>query len=285
MRRPFRVPKSGNTQTEKHRKIVIDFSESYSSEDDIGEIHQIETKQTYSAHMHTTSSSDDDIDNDPFFVESPVKPAPSAPIMPQKQAAPIVKAQHPQPLAMRMLTRYKTGPIPSTVRAVSAFARYSCFRARKGTKRIFQLIDEGKGSVVAGAEFSNNFGNAINISNSRGLIGEIKVKSKSFQLLFGQDLWAKVSNKNDIISMNFFTVDDSEPPYDVITSTDISDLQAAFGGRTVVPSVKNCKMCDSSGNEVIAIRKISKHELSIDSRRNLSFLACFTLAMYMFVMT
>lgn len=284
MRRPFRVPKGDKIPVEKRSKLVINFSDSYSSDDDIGEIQQIETKQTYSARMHTTSSSSEDEGTDePFFAAPPVKSAPTAPVILEKPMEPIVKA--PQPLAMRMLTRYKTAPVPSTVRAVSAFARYSCFRTRKGAKRIFQLIDEGKSSVVAGAEFGNNFGNTINISNSRGLIGEIKVKSKSFQLLFGQDLWAKVTNKKGAISMNFFTVDDSAPPYDVITSTDISDLQEAFGGRTVVQSVKNCKLCDALGNEVIAIRKVSKHELSIDSRRNLSFLAPFTLAMYMFVMT
>jgi hypothetical protein len=48
-------------------------------------------------------------------------------------------------------------------------------------------------------------------------------------------------------------------------------------------SVKNCRLCNGL-MEVVAVRKVRKNTLEIDAKLNISFLSCFGIGIFMFLM-
>lgn len=159
---------------------------------------------------------------------------------------------------------------------------------RKGLKRkVFQLSDMSDNSVKAGAEFASATSKVLEVSNPRGLVCEVDVLKRSkFVMRLGSDPVIVIKGSSGRrVEVQFMEVDGIEPPYNMLVSPAHScdDLKKAFGDRHVIKSVKNCRLCDEGGNEVVAVRKVSKKSLEIDARADVSFLQCFAIGMFMFL--
>jgi hypothetical protein len=159
---------------------------------------------------------------------------------------------------------------------------------KKGIKRkLFQLTDAQTCDVLAGAEFASAISSVIQVSNSRGLVCEIDVKSAKgpFIMRLGMDpvLSMSIGDRGAIV-LEFKDMDGDPPLYPPLVSPPKScaDLAAAFGSRRAIRSVKNCRFC-LDGNEIVAVRKVHKNALEIDAKFNVSFLACFVIGISLFL--
>ena len=166
---------------------------------------------------------------------------------------------------------------------------YCLFRKKVWKKsshrKLFQLTDSG--TVLAGAELVSS--KLIEISNNLGQVSSVEIKSTSkgpFTLRIGNDKLMDIyASSKRAITLQFYRDEDSKFPYSTLLSPagSCEDLKKAFGDRKVIKSVKNCKLLDTDGKEIIAIRKIQKDALSIDAKRNISFLSCMTVGLFMFL--
>jgi len=195
----------------------------------------------------------------------------------------------------RMLDRYRS----VTPRASSRLQfslnsvhinRFQVFRESEWTngipKKKFYIKDPEKSDVIALASYSSVFSSLLLVSNHRGLLCEIDTDNKpnTYQMRLGNDIVFQIYlGPARSVIMEFYEMDGITPPYQVLVSppSSCADISAAFGNRQAVKSIKNCKLCYKS-EEILSIRKIDKHIVSVDSRSNVSMLACFALAIFMF---
>ncbi|KAH0791814.1 hypothetical protein GPJ56_004308 [Histomonas meleagridis] len=142
------------------------------------------------------------------------------------------------------------------------------------------------GNVIAGAEFESTSSNIMQISNSRGIICEMNLKtSHKCSVLIGNETTARITRKDGVVKVEQFEIDGIKPKYPLLISqlNKIGALEDAFGKRRAIKSIKNCKLCDEENNEVIAVRKTHRSVLDIDSKYNVSFLTCFVVGIFMFL--
>jgi hypothetical protein len=146
-------------------------------------------------------------------------------------------------------------------------------------------LTDSRDDVIAGAEFASLVSSVIKVSNTKGLVCEIDAK-KRFTMRLGHDpyLVLYVEKKGDICA-RFLVCDGIAPPYALLISPAKSceRIAEAFGDRHAMHSVKNCKLCDGK-EEIVAVRKVRKHTLQIDAKPNISFLSCFVIGIFMFLM-
>lgn len=200
--------------------------------------------------------------------------------------------QIPNPL-IRMLDRYKSKIPrfgPSILSIIPQTKHYQVVRDRswnsKAKKKSFKMFKKGCSEPLAFAEFVSLFSNEIKVENSRGLLCElVSIDKGRFCMKLGQDQVLSVFlSPGRAVHAEFYPIDGSTPPYAKLTSPPAAcaDLKQAFGDRPAIRSVKNCKMCYKD-EEVIAVRKVGKNELEVDSKSAIPFLSCFTVAIFMFV--
>ena len=154
-------------------------------------------------------------------------------------------------------------------------------------KKKFEIYELLKDQILAFTEINSLFSNLIEVYNSKGLISELISNSEegTFQMKLGIEKLLEIKiGAGRAIFVNFFEIDGIKPPYESLICPPGSciDLHYAFGNRFVLPSIKNCKLCFNS-EEIIAIRKVEKDLLEIDSKPNISFLTCFALSIFMFL--
>ena len=141
-------------------------------------------------------------------------------------------------------------------------------------------------SPLAKATFLSTFSQIIKVENANGVVCEIDTDSDGkFQMKLGNDVTLSLRKEaGDAIIAEFYELDGIVPPYKRLISPPgiCVDLKNAFGERPALKSIKNCKMC-FDGEEILAIRKIAKNDVEIDAKGTLSFLTCFTIAMFMFL--
>jgi hypothetical protein len=160
---------------------------------------------------------------------------------------------------------------------------------RKGgiKRKLFQITDAKTSDVLAGAKFASAVSSVLKVSNHRGLVCEVDVKGSSgpFVMRLGMEptLVLTRGSGNSVIA-EFMEFDGTIPPYSQLLSVQTTQdgLVAAFGSRRVVKSVKNCRLCKGV-EEIVAVRKVQKNILEIDARRNVSFLSCFVIGLFMFL--
>ena len=297
-RRPFRGTRTQKPKREIERKVVLEFSDS-SSSDDIVMLGNKRSPKRGKAVMITDSESDSE-HQDPFVIaKSSGESSPQRPVEPPKppeieelppKPAPI---QSPTPStirpaqtsSLRLLDRYRINRASSV--SLSHLSKeqnhYTCSKKGGFGRKIFQLTDNGNNTVVAGAEFTGAFSSVMQMANDKGQISEIHVSGKVFEVKHGIDTCLTISRENGNVVVRAFELDGMKPSFDVLVGTNLTDLEAAFGDRKVMPSVKNCKLCDPSGQEVISVRKVSNMSLAVDTRFNVSFITGFAVAIYMFL--
>jgi hypothetical protein len=90
---------------------------------------------------------------------------------------------------------------------------------------------------------------------------------------------------SNAVTAEFMEFDGTVPPYGQLVSAQggaMDGMSTPFAGRRALKSVKNCRLCRGT-EEIIAVRKVQKNRLEIDSRRNVSFLSCFVIGLFMFL--
>lgn len=189
---------------------------------------------------------------------------------------------------LRLLDRYK-----NTTSRFSQFfgdqtVTYTLYRKKiwkKSAKRkLFQLTDSG--DVIAGAECISS--KLIEISNDRGLISEMDIKSHSngpFILRMGTEKRLEITSSNHQIKVEFSRTDEESTfPYSILISKTAEFLEeGSFGNRPAIKSVKNCKLCNETGKEIVSVRKIKKNALAIDAKKNISFVSIMAIGLFMFL--
>jgi hypothetical protein len=87
------------------------------------------------------------------------------------------------------------------------------------------------------------------------------------------------------IVIEFKDLDGDPPLYPPLISPakSCTDLEAAFGSRRAMPSVKNCRFC-LDDDEILAVRKVRKDAVEIDAKFNVSFLCCFVIGISIFLL-
>ena len=298
-RRPFRGTRTQKPKREIERKVVLEFSDS-STSDDIVMLGNKKSPKRSKAVMITDSESESEPAQDPFVMSrssgesSPQRPreppkSPESEELPEKPApieSPKPSTVRPaQTSSLRLLDRYRINRTSSV--SLSHLNKeqnhYTCAKKGGFGRKIFQLTDNGNNTVVAGAEFTGAFSSVMQMANDKGQISEIHVSGKVFEVKHGIDTCLTIARENGNVVVRAFELDGMKPPFDVLVGTNLTDLEAAFGDRKVMPSVKNCKLCDPSGQEVISVRKISNMSLAVDTRFNVSFITGFAVAIYMFL--
>jgi hypothetical protein len=196
--------------------------------------------------------------------------------------------QTPPPLRLfdRYLNRNVSLPVPQ-----EQLCHYIVHRRhyrKKGIKRkLFQITDCKTSEVLAGAKFASVASNVLKVSNRRGLVCEVDMKTAKgpFIMRLGIEPTLVVArDPQNSVSADFLEFDEIVPPYSRLVSHSASpdELVAAFGNRRALESVKNCRLC-LGNEEIVAVRKVHKNRLEVDSKRNLSFLSCFVIALFMFL--
>lgn len=253
-----------------HPAITINFSDSDYDDSDSNSIAYI--------NQETESESETD---DEFHIKA--------------DASPPRVVCSPGTSSLRMLDRYRNASQRSMNSQMAEFSErrnhYVVHRShcrRKGLKRrVFQLSDMSDNSVKAGAEFASATSKVLEVSNPRGLVCEVDVQKRNRLLMrLGSDPVIVIKGGSGrYVDVEFMEIDGVIPPYKKIVSEAHScdDLQKAFGERKVMKSVKNCRLCDENGNEVVAVRKVSKKSLEIDAKADVSILQCFVIGMFMFL--
>lgn len=141
-------------------------------------------------------------------------------------------------------------------------------------------------SPLATATFLSTFSQIIKVENANGVVCEIDTDTDGkFQMRLGSDVTISLRKEaGDAIIADFYELDGIVPPYKRLISPPgvCTDLKSAFGERTAMKSIKNCKMC-FDGEEIIAVRKVEKNDVEVDAKGTLSFLACFAISMFMFL--
>jgi hypothetical protein len=141
------------------------------------------------------------------------------------------------------------------------------------------------GVVLCGAAFASITSSVMRICNDKGLICEIDTGSQ-FRMRLGKDPYLVLSaGKHGDIRAEFLECEGTAPSYRILHSPADScrDLLRAFGSRRAMESVKNCRLCNGLV-EVVAVRKVRKNTLEIDAKLNISFLSCFGIGIFMFLM-
>ncbi|EAY13857.1 hypothetical protein TVAG_044170 [Trichomonas vaginalis G3] len=198
---------------------------------------------------------------------------------------------------LRLLDRYKssTPRASSRLQLIPIWERVNHYTVHRekvwqgGTfHKLFTMkqVGDNSGSFVAQAKYASTFSQEIKVSNPRGLICEIDTNNEGlFNMRLGNDISLSLKiEAGHAVHAEFFEIDGVIPPYKKLTSPPgiCSDLKSAFGDRKAIPSIKNCKMC-FNGEEIIAVRKVAKDDVEIDAKGTISFLACFSIALFMFV--
>lgn len=273
---------------------------SMSSEDSSGSIAflQHQTQGAQLIRKRRDSTSDDESSNQPKVIpqissdasvpldtgasSSTFSPQMSEPA--QSERAPVVMTS-----TLRLLDRYKSANKLMLCPPQERTINYCLFRKKiwkkSSHRKLFQLTDSG--TVLAGAELVSS--KLIEISNNLGQVSSVEITSTSkgpFTLRIGNDKLMDIyASSKRAITLQFYRDEDSKFPYSTLLSPagSCEDLKKAFGDRKVIKSVKNCKLLDTDGKEIIAIRKIQKDALSIDAKRNISFLSCMTVGLFMFL--
>ena len=295
-RRGFRGGRGQKPKKAIEHKVVIEFSDSETSD----EIAMLGSKSPKRKDVTMVTDSESESDGlDPFVLNpGSAQASPPRPSTEQTEKAPVldpvpIPVSSPPPVrkpagmasTLRLLDRYKFGRVSSVSLAQVAKEQnhYTCSKKGGFGKKIFQLTDNSNNSVIAGAEFTGTFSSVMQMANDKGQISEIHVSGKTFEVKHGIDTALRISRENGNVVVRAFEIDGMKPAFDVIIGTNLTDLDAAFGDRKVIPSVKNCKLCDESGQEVVAVRKLSDMSLAVDSRYNVSFITGFAIAIFMFI--
>lgn len=185
----------------------------------------------------------------------------------------------------RLLDRYKTSSSKFTLSTQNHFVISKNHFWKKGLKRKLFLMT--KDSIFqARAKFKSFTSRKISIENQHGLICKLQV-GDTYHLFFATELVMTICrNEEGGVSVHFIETEDWKFPYTELVSPAVitSNTREAFGERVAIPSVKNCRLCCEE-KEVVAVRKISKTELAIDSLIDVSFLYCFAIGIFMFCTT
>ena len=213
--------------------------------------------------------------------------------IPRIQSIPAVN--HPQPL--RLLDRYRSNTPRASCRLqlIPIEKRINHFKVHREKEwhgatysRVFSMysLDKPSSNPIAKATFASTFSQEIKVVNPNGLICEIDTDADGkYQMRLGNDVSLSMrKDAGDAIFAEFFAVDGVIPPFKLLTSPPGAcvDLKAAFGERKALKSIKNCKLC-FNGDEIVAVRKVSKNDVEVDAKGTISFLACFTIAIFMYV--
>jgi hypothetical protein len=197
----------------------------------------------------------------------------------------------PTRLFDRYLSRHAGLPSRSQFFFVEQTVHYVFHRRhlrQKGLKRkLFQMTDSKTADVLAGAQFASITSSVLKVSNSRGVVCEVDIKGASgpFVMRVGTDPTLVLRRgAGGSVTAEFAEFDGTVPPYAELVSPAMSPeaMVAAFGTRRAVKSVKNCRLC-SGNEEIIAVRKVQRNSVEIDSKRNVSFVSCFVIALFMFL--
>jgi hypothetical protein len=216
--------------------------------------------------------------------KSPDPPDPPA-------AARRMSASPPPRLFDRYLTHHAGFPSRSRLFYVEQTVHYMLHRRhsrQKGLKRkLFQLTDAKTSDVLAGAKFASLTSSVLKVCNSKGLVCEVDVKGSSgpFVMRIGNDPTLVLRRgAGGSVTAEFAEFDGTVPPYAELVSPPMSAeaMITAFGTRRALKSVKNCRLCQGS-EEIVAVRKVHPNSVEIDSRRNLSFVSCFVIGLFMFL--
>lgn len=234
---------------------------------------------------HATSSSNSNSASQNTTATS----AKSEPLPPATSSLPTLASKPQAASTLRLLDRYK-----NTTSKFSQFfgdqtITYTLYRKKiwkKSAKRkLFQLTDSG--NVIAGAECISS--KLIEISNDRGLISEMDIKSYStgpFILRMGNEKRLEITaSSSRQIKVEFSRTDEESTfPYTVLISQAASTLEeGSFGNRPAIKSIKNCKLCNDVGKEIVSVRKIKKNALAIDAKKNISFVSVMAIGLFMFL--
>lgn len=198
---------------------------------------------------------------------------------------------------LRLLDRYKasTPRASSRLQLIPIWERVNHYVVHRekvwqngAFHRLFTMkqVADKSGQFIAQAQFASTFSQEIKVSNPRGLICEIDTNNDGlFNMRIGNDISLSLRiEAGHAVHAEFFEVDGVIPPYKKLTSPPgiCADLKSAFGDRKAIQSIKNCKMC-SNGEEIIAVRKVDKNDVEVDAKGTISFLACFSIAIFMYV--
>ena len=199
-----------------------------------------------------------------------------------------------QPSSLRLLDRYKDkakAPLASLFPASERVMNYSLFRKHIWKKSIrrkyFQLANSNE--VLIGGKYSSL--KLVELSNSLGIIGEIDIEQnnppkRKWTLRIGNEKVLQIaSGAGNFIQVDFEKNENSNYPYSKLVSLQgaCDDLIKAFGNsRHAVKSIKNCKLCDENGKEIVAVRKTKKDLLLIDAKQNVSVIAVMAIGVFMF---
>ena len=213
--------------------------------------------------------------------------------IPRIQSIPSVSNAPP----LRLLDRYRssTPRASSRLQLIPIEKRVNHFKVHREKEwhgatysRVFSMfsLDKPSANPIAKATFASTFSQEIKVVNTNGLICEIDTDADGkYQMRLGNDISLSMRKEaGHAIFAEFFAVDGVIPPFKLLTSPPgaCEDLKAAFGERKAIRSVKNCKLC-YNGDEIVAVRKVGKNDVEVDAKGTISFLACFTIAIFMYV--
>ena len=199
--------------------------------------------------------------------------------------------------SLKLLDRYRSStPRASTrLQLIPIEKRVNHYRVHREKEwqgatyhRVFSMfsLDKPNQAPIAKATFASTFSQEIKVVNNNGLICEIDTDADGkYQMRLGNDVSLSMKKEaGHAIFAIFSIVDGVVPPYKVLTSPPgaCEDIKAAFGERKAIKSIKNCKLC-YDGEEIVAVRKVGKNDVEIDAKGTISFLACFSIAIFMYV--
>jgi hypothetical protein len=147
------------------------------------------------------------------------------------------------------------------------------------------MTDSKTADVLAGAQFASMTSSVLKVSNARGLVCEVDVNGSSFVMRIGNDPTLVLRRgPGGSVTAEFAEFDGTVPPYAELVSPPMSGeaMVAAFGTRKAIKSVKNCRLCNGT-EEIVAVRKVQRNGVEIDSKRNVSLVSCFVIGMFMFL--
>jgi hypothetical protein len=242
----------------------------------------------FSITFSSSNSTDDEAsstDHDSWsHVQLASKPQVEADCPPRRTTSP------PTRMFDRYLNRNLSLPsgVPFVPEQLVHYMVHRRYYRKKGIKRkLFQITDARTSDVLAGAKFASIASSVLKVSNHRGLVCEVDVKGSSgpFVMRLGIEPYLVLTRgSNNSVTVEFMEFDGTVPPYSQLMSaqTSLDALVATFGTRRAMKSVKNCRLCRGT-DEIIAVRKVQKNRLEIDSKRNVSFLSCFVIGLFMFL--
>jgi hypothetical protein len=202
----------------------------------------------------------------------------------QRHSKPPIAATSSTGMFDRYLHRSVT--VPSfTEQTVHYIVHRRRFRKNGVKRKLFQITNARTSDVLAGAKFASMMSNVLKVSNHRGLVCEVDIKGSSgpFVMRLGIEPMLVLTRGWNWVVAEFMELDGTVPPYSELKCEATPEvLMEAFVGRQAIKSVKNCRLCRGN-EEIVAVRKVQKNRLEIDAKRNLSFLSCFVVGLFMFL--